>query len=102
LYDPTKNKNDMLFSDFLQIIAVILEVAVTGIAIVIATRYQKSYGWCIAITFGLYVLFDIGRLVALPVSEAAHALVFLVACGSMLIGVWLMYKEKEALVQQQK
>ena len=88
----------MLFSDFLQIIAVILEVAVTAIAIVIATRYQKSYGWCIAITFGLYVLFDIGRLVALPVSDAAHALVFLVACGSMLSGVWLMYKEQEVLV----
>jgi len=81
----------MLFSDFLQIIAVLLEVAVTVIAGIIATRYQKSYGWCIAATFGLFVLFDIGRLVMLPVSDAAHALVFLVACGSMLAGVWLKY-----------
>lgn len=89
----------MLFSDFLQIIAVILEVAVTVIAIVIATRYQKVYGWCIAVTFGLYVLFDIGRLVALPVSDAAHSLIFLVACGSMLFGVWLMYKEREVLAR---
>jgi hypothetical protein len=88
----------MLFSDFLQIIAVILEVAVTIIAIVIATRYQKSYGWCIAATFGLYVLFDIGRLFSLPISDEAHALIFLVACGSMLYGVWLMYGELAASV----
>lgn len=83
----------MLFSEFLQVIAVLIEVAVTGIAVIIATRYRKSYGWCIAVTFGLFVLFDIGRLVSLPVSEAAHALIFLVACGSMLFGVWLMYTE---------
>lgn len=83
----------MLFSDFLQIIAVLIEVAVMVIAVVIATRHQKSYGWCIAVTFGLFVLFDIGRLVSLPVSDAAHALIFLVACGSMLFGIWLMYRE---------
>ena len=85
----------MLFSDFLQIVAVFLEVAVTVVAAVIATRHQKSYGWCIAVTFGLFVLFDIGRLFSLPVSDAAHALIFLVACGSMLFGVWLMYREQE-------
>jgi len=83
----------MLFSDFLQIIAVIIEVAVTVIAVIIATRQKKSYGWCIAVTFGLFVLFDIGRLSALPLTEEAHALIFLVACGSMLYGMWLMYRE---------
>lgn len=85
----------MLFSYFLQIIAVLIEVAVTGVALVIATRQKKSYGWCIAITFGLFVLFDIGRLVSLPIPDEAHALIFLVACGSMLYGVWLMYRDLE-------
>jgi hypothetical protein len=84
----------MLFSDFLQIIAVLLEVAVTVIAVIIATRQKKSYGWCIAVTFGLFVLFDIGRLFSLPLTEEVHALIFLVACGSMLYGVWLIYEEK--------
>jgi hypothetical protein len=86
----------MLFSDFLQIVAVVLEVAVTLVALVIAIRQQKNYGWCIAITFGLFVLFDIGRLFSLPLPEEAHALIFLVACGSMLYGVWLMYREPAA------
>jgi bacteriorhodopsin len=84
----------MLFSDFLQIIAVLLEVAVMVVAAIIAVRRKKSYGWCIAVTFGLFVLFDIGRLFSLPVSDEAHALIFLVACGSMLYGVWLMYDER--------
>lgn len=83
----------MLLSDFLQVIAVLLEVAVTLLAAVIATRNRKIYGWCIAVTFGLFVLFDIGRIFALPVPDAVHGLIFLVACGSMLYGVWLMYKE---------
>jgi hypothetical protein len=86
----------MLFSDFLQIIAVILEVAVMVIAAVIATRQKKAYGWCIAVTFLLFVLFDIGRLFSLPLPDAIHALIFLVACGSMLYGVWLMYGEMGA------
>jgi hypothetical protein len=86
----------MLFSDFLQIVAVFLEVAVTVIAVVMATRQKKYYGWCIAVTFGLFVLFDIGRLVSLPISDEAHALIFLVACGSMLYGIWLMYAETAA------
>jgi len=84
----------MQFSDFLQVIAVLLEVAVTLVAVVIATRNRKTYGWCIAVTFGLFVLFDIGRIFALPVPDTAHALIFLVACGSMLYAVWLMYQEK--------
>jgi len=86
----------MLFSDFLQILAVLLEGAITIIAAVIAVRYKKTYGWCIAITFVLFVLFDIGRLFSLPLSEAAHALILLVACGSMLYGIWLMYGELAA------
>jgi hypothetical protein len=92
----------MLFSDFLQIIAVLLEVAVTVIAVIIATNQKKSYGWCIAVTFGLFVLFDIGRLFSWPLSDAVHALIFLVACGSMLFGMWLMYRDLEIPVHIRK
>jgi hypothetical protein len=92
----------MEFSDFLQIIAVLLEVAVMVIAGGIATRQKKSYGWYIAVTFGLFVLFDIGRLFSLPLPDAAHALIFLVACGSMLYGVWLIYRENATSVSPGK
>jgi uncharacterized membrane protein len=83
----------MLFSDFLQLIAVALEIAVTVIAIIIATRKKRAWGWGIAITFGLFVLFDIFRIFELPMPEAFHSFILLVACGSMLYAIWLMYEE---------
>jgi hypothetical protein len=88
-----KTQGSMLISDVLQLIAVVLEAAVTVIAISIATRKQKSYGWYIAITFGLFVLFDIFRIFSLPLPDTAHSLILLVACGSMVYAVWLMYRE---------
>jgi hypothetical protein len=90
----------MLFSNFLQIIAVLIEIAVMVIALVIATRQKKSYGWCIAVTFGLFVLFDAVRLFSLSVHDAAHALIFLIACGSMLYGMWLIYRDLSAPAHQ--
>ena len=59
----------MLFSDFLQIIAVLIEGVITVIAVLLATRQQKPYGWGIAVTFGLFVLFDVIRIFTLPVPE---------------------------------
>ena len=83
----------MLISDFLQVVAVILEVCVTGIAVLIALRKKKLYGWGVALTFGLFVLFDIFRIFALPMPDTFHAFIFLVACGSMVYAIWLMYAE---------
>ena len=84
----------MLFSFFLEIIAVLIEIAVTAVALVIATGHEKAYGWCFAITFGLFIIFDLSRLFSLPLPDAARALIFLVACSSMLYGVWLLYREQ--------
>jgi hypothetical protein len=84
----------MLISDFLQVIAVVLEVCVAGFAVLIATRKRKMYGWGIALTFLLFVLFDIFRIFALPMPDTFHAFIFIVACGSMVYAVWLMYEER--------
>jgi hypothetical protein len=82
----------MLFSDFLQIIAVVLEAAVAVIAVLIATKKKKAFGWGIAITFWLFVLFDIFRIFNLPMPESFHAFIFLVACASMVYAIWLIYE----------
>jgi len=91
----------MYFSDFLQVIAVLLEMGVAVTALLIATRYRKSYGWCIAVTFSLFILFDLGRICVLPIPDTAHSLILLIACGSMLYGVWMLYRE-QALLQLSK
>lgn len=81
-------------SNLLQTLAVLVECAIATIALLIALQNKKVYGWFIAATFALYVLFDIFRIFSLPVSADLHAGIFLVACGMMLYAVWLLYCEK--------
>lgn len=92
----------MYFSDFLEIIAVLLELGVTVTSLLLATRYGKVFGWCIAVTFLLFVLFDLSRIFALPIPAAAHSLILLIACGSMLYGVVLMEREQAFLRHSKK
>ncbi|MCK9591264.1 MAG: hypothetical protein M0Q91_04565 [Methanoregula sp.] len=84
----------MLASDIIQILAILVECIIAGIAFLIATRAKKVYGWFIAATFALLVLFDISRIFALVISPDIHALMFLIACALMLYGTWLLYREK--------
>jgi hypothetical protein len=84
----------MNISDILQVMAVLCEIIIGCAGVVIAIRKKKTCGWFIAITFGLFVIFDVARIFALAVPEDLHALIFLVACVSMLFGVWLIYNEE--------
>jgi len=84
----------MQASELLQSLAVLVECAVAIIGIVIATRNRKQYGWFIAITFALFVLFDIFRIFAQPIPDLVHAVIFFIACASMLYAVWLIANER--------
>ena len=81
-------------SNLLETLAVLVECTITVIALLIAHQNKKMYGWFIAATFALYVLFDVFRIFSLPMSGELHAGIFLVACGMMLYAVWLLYCEK--------
>lgn len=84
----------MDLSDIAQVLAVLVECAVAGIAVLIATWNKKVYGWFIAATFALFVLFDITRIFAFDLSPDIHAMVFFIACALMLCGTWLLFKDK--------
>ena len=81
-------------SNLLQTLAVLVECAITILGVLIAVQNKKTYGWFIAATFGLYVLFDIFRIFSLPMSAEIHAGIFLLACAMMLGAAWLLYSEK--------
>ena len=81
----------MQASDLLQLAATLLEIIIAAFATLVAVRGKKTYAWFIAVTFSLFVLFDIIRIFALPVSEDIHSGLFLLACILMLYGVWTMY-----------
>ena len=84
----------MTISDALQLLSVLIEAIIVVTAIAIAVRKGKTYGWFIALTFALFVFFDLARIFTLAVPNLIHSIVFLVACVSMLYTVWLIYKEK--------
>jgi len=83
----------MEIADLIQIIAIIIECAVVVVAVLIATQKKQVYGWFIALTFALFVLFDVIRIVFVYGLSGIHAGLLLVACASMLYAVWLMYRE---------
>jgi hypothetical protein len=81
-------------SGTLQLIASLAEVVVALLAFLIAVKKKKTYGWFVGITFTLYVLFNLARIFALDVPAEWDALVFLVACLSMVYAVWLIVQER--------
>ena len=84
----------MSIPDAVQLASVLIEIIIAIIAIVIATQKRKTCGWLIALTFGLYVLFDLSRLGVLPLAADLISVLFLIASLSMLGAVWLMYRER--------
>jgi hypothetical protein len=80
----------------IQLVATLIEVVIALIAFLIGWQKKRLYGWLIAVTFGLFVIFDLARIFALEVAADKYALLLLIACLSMLYAMWLLWKgEKE-------
>jgi hypothetical protein len=77
----------------LQVLAVVIECMVALGGVRLATRGKKFYGWWIALTFALYVLFDAGRLGVISIGQGTAAVLFFIASLSILYAVWLMGNE---------
>ena len=75
------------------IAAIIVECAVAVVAVLGALKGRPHlYGF--ALTFAIYVLYDVGRLLHWNVGEGVLSVLFLVASLSALVAVWGLYKEK--------
>jgi hypothetical protein len=77
----------------LQVLAVAIECMVALGGVRLALKGKKFYGWWIALTFALYVLFDAGRLGVISIGQGTAAVLFLIASLSILYAVWLMGNE---------
>ncbi len=74
----------------LQILSILIECVVVLAGVRLATKGKKFYGWWIALTFALYVVFDLSRLEFLPKSESVISPLFLIASLSILYAIWLI------------
>ena len=75
------------------IVSIILEAAVTVIAI-LAARDGRPYLYGLAFTFGVCVLYDLARLLHWGVEGPLLSGLFLIATASALFAVWMLYRDR--------
>lgn len=83
----------MDISGAIQLIASAAETFVALTAVWIAVQKKKTYGWFIAITFTLFVVFNVTRIFSLVIPQELDALIFLAAGASMLCAMVLIWKD---------
>ncbi len=74
-------------------LSILLEAVVAALGVMLAISKKKMYGWCIAVTFVLYVVYDLANLLALNISEDTLYMIFFVATLSILWAVWNIFLE---------
>lgn len=77
----------------LLIVSIALEAAVAIVAALAASQ-GRSYLYGLALTFGIYVLYDLGRLLGWNHEQGILSVLFLVASVSALFAVWGLYRDK--------
>jgi len=79
--------------NLLHLLSILLEAVVATLGIMLAISKKKMYGWCIALTFVLYVVYDLVNLLALNISQDTLYMIFFVATLSILWAVWNIFLE---------
>ena len=79
--------------NLLHLLSILLEAVVAALGIMLATSKKKIYGWCIALTFALYVFYDLANLLALNISQDTLYMIFFMATLSILWAVWNIFLE---------
>lgn len=77
----------------LHLLSILMEVVVAVLGVQLAIRKKKMYGWCIAVTFALYVIYDLAALLQWDVSQDTLYTIFFVATLSILWAVWNIFLE---------
>ena len=76
----------------LLILSIALELAVAVVAMLAAVK-GRPYLYGLALTFAIYVLYDLGRLFGWSVEKGILSVLFLMASASALYAVWGLYRE---------
>jgi len=76
------------------VISLLIEIVVVLLALWMAFSKRKNYGYLIALTFAIYVVYDATRFLAVSVDQNFTSLLFLIASVSILFAVWRLYKQE--------
>ena len=76
------------------VISLLIEVVVVILGLMLAVSKRKSYGYLIALTFAIYVVYDSTRFLVVSVDQYLTSFLFLIASASIFFAVWRIYKQK--------
>ena len=77
----------------LQTISILLELMVVALGIMLVIGKKKMYGWCIALTFILYIFYDLANLLSLHITQDSLDILFFMATLSILWAIWNIFLE---------
>jgi hypothetical protein len=77
----------------LQLVSILLEVFVVALGMMLVVGKKKMYGWCIALTFVLYIFYDLVNLLSFHISQDLRVILFFIATISILWAVWNIFLE---------
>jgi hypothetical protein len=78
----------------IQYFSIAIEALIAIIGILMFFQKKKIYGFGFFITFGIYVFYDLARLLGWDISNNILYISFLIASLSALLVVWAVYKLK--------
>jgi hypothetical protein len=82
-----------MMANAMLLLSIALEAAIAIIA-VLAARKQRPHLYGFALTFTIYVFYDLARLLGWNVEHGVLSSLFLLAAVSALYAVWGLYKER--------
>ena len=77
----------------IQYISIIIEAAIFILSMLVAIQKKKLYGYGFALTFAIYVFYDLAKLGTFTIDNNMLYPLFLIASVSMLWAVWMIYRE---------
>ncbi|MDD5649917.1 MAG: hypothetical protein PHF86_05770 [Candidatus Nanoarchaeia archaeon] len=81
--------------NFIQLIAVFIELIIVILSLIIAVKKKKVYGYGFAITFAIYVFYDSVSLFLIEIPEMLLSILFFIATLSALWAIFKLYKLKK-------
>lgn len=74
-------------------ISIILEAVVVIFGLMIAIKKRRGYGEGLALTFLIYVFYDLARLLGWQINDTFLSISFLVANISAVISIYSIYRD---------
>ena len=80
--------------DIFPMVSLLAEVFVIILAAVIAMNKKKNYGWMFAVSYALFLVYDVVGFLEIAMDQNISEFILLVGVVFSLVGIWQLYQEK--------